>query len=226
MDRWVCLAVSTSFHHGDKSAVALEVKRIFGNDLVETRTVCDSILEESGEYFILVKCSDYQPHAEALKESAAVLRVVPSYAEPAFLSETEVNNFAKSVKDEEKPASCEFICGDIVRVKDVVVPSDIQYIFGLYGVVVGYGRWPKWYRIFFRLETKSFEMVICSTSLEYMGNVLEGISIRPFKHIVKRVDLFSNSGRTKAQEAMENLVNCDKIRRKQRREHEGPYNCH
>lgn len=219
--QWVCLSINTSFHHGDKEAVALEMERVFAGDVIETRVVSDDVLEGSGEYFALVKCSDYFSHVDSLKESVAVLRVVPSYAEPAFLSEAEVDSFSKSVSEEEKPQLVELFYGDIVRVRKDV-SSNLQHLSGLYGIVVGFGKRENWYRVFFRFETKSFERVICSTSLTYTGNVLENLIVRPFTQRVKRKNLFKKY-RVKARKAMQNLVNRDKIRRRQRRKHEKPY---
>lgn len=217
------MTISSSFHRGDKNAVASEIQRIFGDDLKEARIVCDDAMEQSGEYFTLVCCSDYQRHIEDLKDSAAVLRVVPSYNSPAFLSESEVDSFAKSV--DEVPPPKEFAYGDMVTINDTVKPQNLQYLSGLYGLVVGYGKRTGWLVVYFRFETRSFKYTITSTSLNYCGNVFESIRVPPFKTPIKRNALFNPDLIPKAKKAVKYLVRRDKIRREQRRELEKPYNC-
>jgi hypothetical protein len=219
--QWVCLTISSSFHHGDKDAVVSEIQGVFGDDLFEARIVCDDVMEQTGEYFTLVKCSNYFDHMDSLKGSAAVLSVVPSYGEPAFLSKAEVDGFSQSV-DEEPPPS-DLIYGDIVRVTSDVRPSHLQFLAGLHGIVVKFGGRTNWVFVFFRFETRCFEYAISSTSLDFIGNVLETMAVPPFKRTVKRHNLFSKSYRVKAREAVGNLVSRDKIRRRQRRIHERPY---
>jgi hypothetical protein len=219
---WVCLSINTSFQHGDKDAVSREIDRIFGDDLVELRIVSDDGLKCSGEYFAFVKCLDYHPHADDLKDSGAVFRVVPSYFEPAFLSDEEVDKFTKSVEEDDGDEPAELIYGDIVRVKEDI-PDGIRYLSNLYGLVVERGKLEKWYKVYFRLETKSFHRTIRSTSVEYIGNVLESLCVRPLARRIKREILFKRTYGAKAREALENIVNRDKIYRRRRRKHEEPY---
>ena len=220
--QWVCLTISSLFHRSDKEAAASEIERIFGDDLKEIRIVCDDNMEQSGEYFTLVRCCNYHNHIEDLKESAAVLRVISSYTEPAFLSKEEVDSFAHSV-DEEPPPE-DFIYGDMVIIRDEVTPRNLQYLSGLYGIVAGFGKRQGWINVYFRFETRSFEYSISSTSLEFMGNVFENMCVPPFKSPMKRAGLLSKDLKGKAREAVKHLVSRDKIRRQQRRELERPYN--
>lgn len=219
--QWICLTISSSFHRGDKDAVASEVQRIFGEDLREARIVCDEAMEQTGEFFTLVCCTNYFEHVNELKDSAAVLRVVPSYGDPAFLTPKDVESFSQSV--EEEPPTEDFIYGDMVIIKDEVKPKGLQYLSGLYGLVVGYGKRPGWMKVYFRFETRSFEYIIASTSLKFCGNVLETLRVSPFNAPVKRVSLFSKDLAPKARRAVKNLVRRDTIHRKQRRELEKPY---
>ena len=221
MDKWVCLAISSAFHHGNKDAAAREIQNIFGDSLVEARIVRDNFMEQSGEYFMLVKCSDYHSHIDQLRDSPAVLRVVQSYNEPSFLTEEEVDGFSQSVNAEPPPV--EFIYGDIVQVQAIVSPKNFQYLSGLYGMVVEPMLLRNRVSVFFRFETYCFSKSISSTSLRFAGNVFENMKVPPFKGAMRRSTLFWKTKRPMAKEAVENIVSRDKIRRKQRRTRERPY---
>ena len=221
--KWICLTISSAFHHGDEESVILEIQRIFGDDFRESIIVCGDEFKKTGEFYFFVLCTEYQNHISGLRDSAAVLGVVPSYNKPDILSRKEVDVFKESV-DKKLPSEKLIYC-DMVKVNKKVNPKSLQYLSGLHGLVVGYGKRPGTVRVYFRFKTNSFMYVIASTSLEFLGNILQSIRIPPFKRPVKRKGLFERTRKAKALEAVNHLVSSDKICRKQRRKLEKPYNC-
>lgn len=209
--KWICLMISTSFHHGDKEAIGRDIGRIFGDDLIEIRIVCDEAMEASGEYYGFVCCENYIDHIDELVNSAAVLRVVPSYNSPHIFTVKEIEQFGNSVVESQTPG--DFIYGDIVMVK-------MSYLQNLYGMVVNPGA--KKCTVLFRLYTDAFIKKIPVTCLEWVDNLLEKMAIPPFDKPVKRDRLFGVSVK-KAMEAMRNLVRRDKIHRKTYRALEQAY---
>jgi len=204
--------INTSFHHGDKSAVPQEMKRVFKDDLLEVRVVTDELMESTGEYYCFVRCRDYDQHVEEVMRSAAVARVVPSYEEPHPFSEEDVAGFIVSM--DEKNAPGDFTYGDIVSVSDT-------YLKNLYGVVTEPG--PKKCRVFFRFHMRTFTPSISVTSLKWCGNVLEQMRVEPFRGPIKRASLFRKSMVSRAKEAMRNFVHGAKIHRQKRRAHAKVY---
>lgn len=219
---WVCLAASTSFHHGEKESVAAEIRRIFGGDLVEMRTVSDEDLERSGEYFVFVKCNNYHDHVDSLIESPAVAHVVPSYRDPSFLSEVEVRSFSSSVDRKINPE--DFVYGDIVKIKET--EEEFDHLRNLTGIVVmlvgdkldGKKVGVGYCGVFFRFHTTSFSVPISVTSLELLDNVLSQRRFLPFRRNVHRSNLFKSDMIEKAKKAVSTIVSNDKMCRKRRRE--------
>ncbi len=124
--------VRASYQHGKKEAVARELRRIFGDDLLEVTIVCSESIEVSGEYFSFIRCLNYEQHVEGLVSSSAISGVVPSFDEPSYLSQSEVDEFASSLK--ETPLLPGLFLGDVVVVKGG--PTYKSYLHGLSGVVI------------------------------------------------------------------------------------------
>jgi hypothetical protein len=148
------------FHNGDKDALANELCRVFGDDLVEVQIVCDEQMEASGEYYSFVKCSNYHSHQEEAIASHAIASVVLTYEEPSYLTDQEVDEFMASVLTAE--ASRVYVMGDIVRVTEGLTS-------GLNGIVVVPG--PEECVVGFKLYTRRFTETIPVTFLEYVDNV-------------------------------------------------------
>ena len=178
VDKWICLTVSTSFHHGDKSAVATELRRIFGTDLKEIRIVCDDVMWQSGEYYCFILCSNYGNHISALKEDALFFRVIPSFDKPNYLMQEEVEGFTVSVERAGVPT--ELSKGDVVFVKE-------GYLKNLYGLVIERDKGKnKKFRISFHFYLKKFVASVPATSLQFMDNIF-----RHRKFPITREDLLS-----------------------------------
>jgi len=210
---WICLMVNTTFHHGDKEAAEQEIQKIFRDDLVDAKLVCDEAMQASGEYYAFVCCSNYEAHIEDVVISAAVARVVPSYDRPHLLSDADVKSFVSSVLDQYDTG--DFTYGDVVRVKEH------GHLDNLYGLVVSPGR--RSCKVFFRFHMHSFSQSISVTSLERVDNVLEQMRVAPFSRSVQRSSLFRKDMASKAKEAVKNIVNGDKIYRKEHRAYEQAY---
>ena len=167
VDKWVCITVNTSFNHGDKAAVATEIKRIFGDDLKEVRLVCDEVMWQSGEYYCFVLCSNYANYISALKENALYLKVIPAFDRPNWLSHDEVDKFTLSVERAGIPTGLSK--GDIVFVKE-------GYLKNLYGLVLGSeksNRKGKKVRVSFHFYLKRFVSSIPVTSLQFVDNLFK-----------------------------------------------------
>lgn len=163
VDKWICMTVNTSFHHGDKSAVTTELKRVFSDDLKEIRLVCDEVMWQSGEYYCFVLCSNYAGHIPALKENALFFKVIPSFDSPNWLSHEEVDKFTCSVERAGIPT--ELSKGDIVFVKE-------GYLKNLYGLVVGNEKGKsKKLKVSFHFYLKKFVASISPVSLQYIDNL-------------------------------------------------------
>ena len=201
--------VNATFHHGEMEAVTSELGRIFGDDLEEVRLVCDDVMEQSGEYYCFLRCDNYLQHVDGLVESPAIARVVPSYQEPSLLSDVEVQAFAASAEEYELPG--DFAYGDIVRITTGVLE-------GLVGLVIEPGE--KRCKVLIRLFMKSMTRSMPATSIELVSNVLTQTAIPPFTQAIKRSSLFRRDQVGKAKEAVESIVNSDKIYRRKHRTHQ------
>ena len=161
---WICLMVDGSFRHGDRSAVEKEVSAIFGGDLVAMRAVCnDGMASSTGEYYVFVRCVDYQSHVDMLSRSSVVVSAVPSFDKPHRFSDGEIDAFAGSADRREKPRS--FGRGDMVLVKE-------GYLKNLYGVVVGQAGFGRC-KVAFSFHLRAFAENLSVTILDFVANILE-----------------------------------------------------
>lgn len=162
-DAWICLMVSAAFKQGEKGAVGKEVASIFGDDLLGVRTVSnDTMTGSTGEYYVFVRCSDWDSHVERVEKSSAVVSVVPSYRNPHYFTEKEIEAFGGSTV-EKKPGA--FRRGDMVFVKE-------GYLRNLYGVVektIGEKRC----RVAFSFHLRKFSENISVTWLKLVANIFE-----------------------------------------------------
>jgi transcription antitermination factor NusG len=161
---WIGLMVNGTFHHGDRKAALDQIKAALEGDLIEKKVVCSEHMATStGEYYVFVRCHDYQSHIDSLKRNAAVVSVVPSFENPHLFTEKEVDTFAGSVSTSEKPE--ELREGDMVLVKD-------GYLKNLYGVVDGEPTGKKC-RVVFSFHLRKFSVKLTVTSLQLVGNVFD-----------------------------------------------------
>jgi hypothetical protein len=161
-NEWLCIQVSLSYCRGDKDSVVSTVRKMFGDDLKDIRLVCDDIMWLSGEYYCFVKCSNYHSHVSSLKQNPLFLGVVPNCNNPEWLSDVEVEEFAKSVITEKE--------SHVYRRGDVVVVRD-GYLKGLTGLVIG--RYRKHFRISFHLSMRNFVESLDGKSLRYIGSLFK-----------------------------------------------------
>lgn len=162
--KWVCLMVNGAFRHGDRKAAEKEILSIFGNDFEESRVVCnDEMVASTGEYYMFVRCRNYGSHSDRLKGSVAVVSAVPSYEEPHWFTEKELEEFAGSTAKKDSPK--ELKRGDLVLVKE-------GYLKGLFGLVSGKDGGRR-YRVCFRLYVRKFAEVLPGRVLEFVDNVLD-----------------------------------------------------
>jgi hypothetical protein len=164
-DKWICMMVNTSFHHGDKTAVTTELRKIFSNDLKEIRLICDEIMWKSGEYYCLILCSNYDSHIPLLKENALFFKVIPSLDNPNWLTSDEVEKFTSSVEKAGIPVGLSK--GDIVFVKE-------GYLKNLYGLVIGNEKGKtKRFKVSFHFYLKRFVANITAVSLQFVDNLFK-----------------------------------------------------
>jgi hypothetical protein len=158
--------VDSSFRHGDVRAVEKEVSAIFGKDLVELRSVCsDSMSSSTGEYYMFVRCGDYQSHVDKLMKSAVVVSAVPSFDSPHLFGNAEVDAFDGSAR--KKEAVRDFVKGDMVLVRE-------GYLKNLFGVVAGKVG-PRKYKVVFSFHLRKFAENLSVTTLDFVANVLERV---------------------------------------------------
>jgi transcription antitermination factor NusG len=161
--KWLCVTMKASFQHGDRKAALRELEAVFGGDLEEVRSVCnESMAGSTDEYYVFVRCKEYQSHVEALSRTSAVVGVVPSYDNPHHFSTKEVEEFAGSVERKDKVRA--FERGDMVVVKE-------GHLKGLYGVVCGKAS-KRQLKVAFSFYLGMFMETLSVTRLEYVANVL------------------------------------------------------
>lgn len=210
VSKWICITVSTTFHHGDKSAVATELRRVFGGDLKEIRLVCDEIMWESGEYYCFILCSNYESHISALKENALFFRVIPHFDKPNWLTHEEVDRFTSSVERAGIPIGLSK--GDIVFVKE-------GYLKNLYGLVVSCeGGKAKKIRVSFHFYLKSFVVSIPATSLQYIDNIFKHRKFPITRDDLVKGRIPKNLISRDVREVLSKIVSKHKIYRKTHRE--------
>lgn len=160
---WICLMVDGTFRHGDREAVDREIASIFGQDLIDARTVCNEEMSGStGEYYLFLKCGNYDDHLERLKKSAVVVSVIPSYENPHRFNDNEVDEFAGSVEEPKKPGELDE--GDMVRVTE-------GYLKNLYGVVERKSR-SGIYKVVFSFHLRRFSDILSVSCLQFVANIL------------------------------------------------------
>ena len=163
LDGWICLMVNAVFKHGEKDAVEREISSIFGKDLLDTRVVCnDAMRSSTGEYYLFVRCLNWEDHADRLERSSAVVSVVPSYGNPHLFTESEIRAFSVSTV-EKKPGR--FRRGDMVLVRE-------GYLKNLYGVVESQVS-EKRCRVAFSFHLRKFLENIPVTWMKKVANIFE-----------------------------------------------------
>ena len=205
MNNWLCMRINTSYHHGDKDAVTLTIKRIFGSDLKELLFVCDEEMWKSGEYYCFVLCDKYDEHISALKEHSMFFQVVPDCNKPDWLTREDVDRFVGSVQDATRRDA--YIRGDIISIKE-------GYLKNLCGLVIDKHR--KRYKVAFHFYTKRFVEYLPETHLQFMGNVFKH---RRFPVTRKSIDEghLSLGANPELQEALKKVASNHKIHRKKNR---------
>ena len=163
---WLCLMVNGAFRQGDRRAAEKELCSVFGEDAEEMRAVCsDDMKSSTGEYYVFVRCRNYEKHADRISRSSAVVSVVPSAGNPHWFSDDELREFEGSVAAPRKVAPREMDKGDMVLVKD-------GYLKNLYGVVRGKAG-PRRYKVCFSLHVRKFSEILNVTVLDFVANVFQ-----------------------------------------------------
>lgn len=160
---WYCFMVNGAFHHMNTKAVADQLASIFGKDLIEMKVVCnEDMIASTGEYYIFIRCANYSKYIETLKRKAVFLSAVSSFDSPAIFTDKDVQDFAGSVAEGQKPDGLKR--GDVVLVKD-------GYLKNLYGIVrdAAGGK----FRVAFSLYLRKFFEILAETSLQVIGNILD-----------------------------------------------------
>lgn len=199
---WICLLVNPMFYRKGREVLEAELRAVFGDDLVEMKVVLDEPAP-SCEFYTFVRCSDYKSHVQALAQSSAVKGVLPSYENPAPLSDEEVAGFVESVETADEPPALRL--GDVVRVAD-------GYLENLTGIVLsGDGDA---YRVMFRFHTRRFTEVLNPSSLELDGNLFENLKfpVMPDKVRVPVVEPAGRMGK-EAATAFREMTRVGKVRR-------------
>ena len=159
---WIGLMASRTLSHADDKAISRELRLIFGSDFLEYRVVCNEQMSASGEYFLFVRCSNYQEHKDALNSCHFITGVVPSRNEPHHFSLKEISGFLTSAEKKTETGAC-LHNGDVVLVKT-------GYLKGLYGIVTKELTRKK-VKVFFSFYVRQFCESFGVTSLEFVGSV-------------------------------------------------------
>jgi hypothetical protein len=160
-NKWLCLTVGISFHHGNKNAAADKVKDIFGKDLKKALFVHNEVMWRTGEYFCFVLCSNYHSHINSLKKNSAFFRVIPSIEKPGWLTLDEVKKFTLSMRSEGTRKNLRR--GDIILVKN----GHLKNLYGLIAEKEG----KKKYSVAFRFCLKKIIMTLSENSLCFVDSV-------------------------------------------------------
>ena len=162
--QWICLMVNGTFHHGDRKAALDQITAALEKDLIEKKVVCNEHMTTStGEYYVFIRCHNYYSHIENLKRISAIVSVIPSFENPHFFTTKEIQSFAGSVVDSDKPGK--LIKGDMVLVKE-------GYLKNLYGVVGGDFVGKK-YKVLFSFHLRKFSENITVANLQLIGNIFD-----------------------------------------------------
>jgi len=165
---WVCLLISSILHRRDNDAVRNELQEIFGNDMIELRVMMDCEADNADEYYAFIRCQNYEEYISRLINSNAIKGVLPSYENPVYLSESEIEGFFSSVSDDD---NVEFSFGDVVKVK-------VGYLSGLTGIV-SRNKDDSRYDVVFRFHTRIFEEEIDGKDLSFQGTLSRNIKKTP-----------------------------------------------
>jgi len=166
MSDWVCLIINPTYYRRGKALLDAELKKIFSDDLNEIRVVFGEE-KDVEEYYAFVSCSNYDKHVVKVRGSSAIRSVLPSYDRPAYLSDSDVDEFMSSI--EECDAPDDLLIGDVVKVNS-------GYLSGLTGLVIG-DNGTKDYDILFRFHTRRFEERMPITNLSRMDSVYSHIKV-------------------------------------------------
>jgi hypothetical protein len=160
---WIGLMVSRTLSHDNSKDITRELTLIFGKDLLGYKVVCTDQMSESGEYYIFVRCADYDEHVEALSRCHFITGVIPSKNAPYQFTTKEVAEFLSSAGHKDNPNKG-LNKGDVVLVKD-------GYLKGLYGIITKETQANKKYKVFFGFYVRQFSEILRVTSLEFIGKV-------------------------------------------------------
>lgn len=167
--RWVCLTAAFDSKSSEpKALLEREVRVIFGEDLRSVVVVLDQRRQMFGDHcFVFVECRNYAAHVEQLRQSRAIVAVVPEYDNPSFVPPHEVAQFDRSVRLRGRPAR--LYAGDIVTVTS-------GYLSDLKGIVLREAS-PTSYYVIFRFHVRSFVEIISADALEHDGNVFDHVRV-------------------------------------------------
>jgi len=204
-NKWLCLTIGISFHHGNKESASGKIKEIFGNDLKKAIFVHNDVMWRTGEYFCFVLCSNYESHIGSLGKNSTFFHVVPSIEKPGWLTSKEVRKFVSSMKGDENRKV--FRKGDFVKVGGGRFKN-------LYGLVMEAGKKHK-YRVVFRFCLKEIMTVISGNLLQFAGNIFGGRRLPVAKKGLKEKPV----KRDTCSEVSGEDVNRYKLYRKEHRKH-------
>lgn len=160
-NRWLCITIGISFHHGNKESATDKIKDIFGEDLKRAIFVHNDIMWRTGEYFCFVLCANYDSHLSELRKNSAFFHVIPSIDKPGWLTLDEVRKFVSSMKSEGTRKILRK--GDIVLVKSGRLKN-------LYGLVVRSDKKNK-YKVAFRFCLKELNTTLSGNLLKFSGSI-------------------------------------------------------
>lgn len=164
---WLCFVVSPTYCRKGKDAVLSEIRQIFDDDdLVDIRFVeAEEEWASEGDYCFL-KCNRYEHYIASLKQSAAIVGVLPSYESPEYLSDDDVSSYYGHL---DNGRTDRLFRGDIVIVTG-------GYLTGLIGIVkrlVGQNV----YQVVFRFYIRCFEELLPIDRLLFLDNLFRHVKM-------------------------------------------------
>jgi hypothetical protein len=197
---WICVVAGPVYNKsGGVGIIEQDVRNIFGQDFFDIEIVSSD--DRNTEPHVFIKCRNYSDYINALIRSPSISIVLPSYDNPAYISESEVFSFRDSVHEQNCPVA--------LRVGDKVCVS-AGYLENLRGVVIE--KCSKgFYDVLFRLHTRKFTEKIALEELVFEGNIFDKIRIPvSLSGVQGKMDLGSS---LQTQPAYSEIVGDNKVHR-------------